>query len=160
MADAQRRGFGLFWTAKRSQHTIGAYRDDLLGVAARIACQPDGPTRPCSTWRSARTMRQAFAAWASDHAAASMVRLFEYLIDDEVLDRNPIKAVPKPKLAVMARAIRQENVAETLLAAAGTGPERARLPRPHSHTRIHAAWPWADALVAAFIRARALPAPA
>jgi hypothetical protein len=26
--------------------------------------------------------------------------------------------------------------------------------------RIHAAWPWADALVAAFTRARALPTPA
>jgi len=25
--------------------------------------------------------------------------------------------------------------------------------------RIHAAWPWADALIAAFTRARALPAP-
>jgi integrase/recombinase XerD len=73
-------------------------------------------------------MRQAFAAWASDHAAASMVRVwgafnrfFGYLIDDEALDRNPMKAVPKPKLALTApRAIRQENVAEMLLAAAAT----------------------------------------
>jgi site-specific recombinase XerD len=118
--------------AKRSEHTIGAYGDDLLGVAARIACQLHGPDarvqRLAVCELDARVMREAFAAWASDYAAASMVRVwgtfnrfFAYLIDDEVLDRNPMKAVPKPKLASTApRAIRQENVAETLLAAAAT----------------------------------------
>ena len=97
-----------------------------------------------------RAMRHAFAAWASDHAAASMVRvwgtwnrLFGYLIDDEVLDRNPMKAVPKPKLAISApRAIRQENVAETLLAAAAT---------PDPGAKRSKRWPERDAaLVALF----------
>jgi site-specific recombinase XerD len=140
--------------AKRSQHTIGAYRDDLMGVAARIACQLHGPDASVQRLAigelDARTMRQAFAAWASDHAAASMVRVwgtfnrfFGYLIDDEALDRNPMKAVPKPKLAVTApRAIRQENVAETLLVAAGT---------PDPSSKRSKRWPERDvALVALF----------
>ncbi|HEX8159563.1 MAG TPA: hypothetical protein VF526_19430, partial [Solirubrobacteraceae bacterium] len=125
--------------AKRSEHTIAAYRDDLMGVAARIACQLHGPDASVQQLKvgqlDARAMRHAFAAWASDHAAASMVRawgtfnrFFGYLIDDEVLDRNPMKAVPKPKLAATApRAIRQENVAETLLAAAATPDPQAKL---------------------------------
>ena len=125
--------------AKRSAHTIGAYRDDLMGVAARIAVQLHGPGASVQHLKVgqlvARAMRLAFAAWASDHAAASMVRawgtfnrFFGYLIDDEVLDRNPMKAVPKPKLAATApRAIRQENVAETLLAAAATPDPQAKL---------------------------------
>jgi site-specific recombinase XerC len=93
--------------AKRSAHTIGAYRDDLIGVAARIACQLHGPDAPVERLAvsdlDGRVMRHAFAGWASDHAAASMVRawgtwnrFFGYLIDDEALERNPMKAVPKP----------------------------------------------------------------
>jgi hypothetical protein len=34
---------GGLQAANRSEHTIGVYRDDLLGVAARIACQLHGP---------------------------------------------------------------------------------------------------------------------
>ena len=100
--------------AKRSEHTIGAYRDDLRGVAARIAVALHGPDASVQRLRvselDGRVMRQAFAAWAFDHAAASMVRawgtfnrFFGYLIDDEVLDRNPMKAVPEPMLAMTRR---------------------------------------------------------
>jgi site-specific recombinase XerD len=124
--------------AKRSVHTIDAYRDDLIGVATRIAVALHGPDARVADLRVAelegRVMRHAFAAWASDHAAASILRawgtfsrFFEYLIDDEALDRNPMKTVPKPKLAVTApRAIRHENVAAILLAAAATEDPNAR----------------------------------
>jgi hypothetical protein len=37
---------------------------------------------------------------------------------------------------------------------------RLALHAPKATLRIHAAWPWADALVAASTRARALPTPA
>jgi integrase/recombinase XerD len=109
--------------AKRSQHTIAAYRDDLLGVGARIARQRHGADARVQQLAicelDARVMRAGFGAWAADHAAASMVRawgtwnrFFGYLIDDEALDRNAMKTVPKPTLTVSApRAIRHENVA-------------------------------------------------
>ena len=56
-------------------------------------------------------------------------RFFAYLIDDELLDRNPMKTVPKPKLGLTApRAIREENVAATLLQAAANPDPRGNAP--------------------------------
>ncbi|HEX8158081.1 MAG TPA: hypothetical protein VF526_11910 [Solirubrobacteraceae bacterium] len=74
---------------------------------------------------------QALLDSADLRAWGTFNRLFAYLIDDEVLDRNPMKAVPKSKLASTApRAIRHENVAETILAAAATpGPSAKRSKR-------------------------------
>ena len=125
--------------AKRSQHTLDGYRNDLLKLGERIAEQLHGsvdPTLERLTVRELdqRAMRRGFAAWASDHAEGSMVRawgtwnrFFGYLVDDEAIERNPMKSVPKPKLPVTApRAIRHENVAETLLRAAATPDPRSK----------------------------------
>ncbi len=123
--------------AKRSQHTIDGYRSDLLGVGARIATlRGDQATveRLTIAELDARAMRRGFAAWASDHAEGSMVRawgtwsrFFGYLVDDEAIERNPMKQVPKPKLPHSApRAIRHENVAETLLGTAATPDPQAK----------------------------------
>jgi site-specific recombinase XerD len=95
-------------------------------------------------------MRAAFASWAKDHNEGSLVRawgvwerFFRFLIDDEVLDRNPMSSVPKPKLPVAApKAIKHEEPAVALLEAAATPDPRAKRTKR---------WPERDvALVATF----------
>jgi site-specific recombinase XerC len=64
--------------AKRSAHTIDAYRSDLLAIAALIATQRHGPDATLCQLRvdelDGRAMRHAFATFAADHAAASIIR--------------------------------------------------------------------------------------
>jgi site-specific recombinase XerD len=144
--------------AKRSDHTISGYRNDLYGVAGRIAAA----TAPAGLDRAAllagltlgdldhRALRRGFGSWAGDHAAGSIVRawtvwnrFFTHLVDDEVAPRNPMKSVPKPKLPREApRSIRHESPAELLLATAAVPDPRAKLSKR---------WPERDvALVATF----------
>jgi integrase/recombinase XerC len=140
--------------ARRSPHTLAGYRSDLLGVAARIAEQTHGPDASTEELDVAeldqRTMRRAFAAWASDHSEGSLLRawgvwnrFFAFLVDDEVLLRNPMRAVPKPKLPQSApRSIRHENPAEMLLRTAAN---------PDPNAKASKRWPERDlALVATF----------
>ena len=124
--------------AKRSEYTIDGYRNDLLGVGALIASQLYGPDARVEHLRLAeldqRALRHGFGAWAAHHAEGSMVRAWgvwnrfcSYLVDDEQLERNPMKSVPKPKLPQTApRSIRSENLAATLLAAAATPNPKAQ----------------------------------
>ncbi|HEX8155760.1 MAG TPA: hypothetical protein VF526_00125, partial [Solirubrobacteraceae bacterium] len=60
--------------AKRSAHTIDAYRSDLLAIAT----QRHGPDATLCQLRvdelDGRAMRHAFATFAADHAAASIIR--------------------------------------------------------------------------------------
>ena len=95
-------------------------------------------------------MRQAFAAWASDHSEGSLLRawgvwnrFFAFLVDDEVLLRNPMRAVLKPKLPQTApRTIRHEHPVEILLRTAAT---------PDPAAKASKRWPERDlALVATF----------
>jgi len=94
-------------------------------------------------------MRRAVAAWASDHSEGSLLhacgvwnRFFTFLVNGALL-RNPMSAVPKPKLPQTApRSIRHENPAETLLATAAT---------PDADTKVSKRWPERDvALIATF----------
>jgi site-specific recombinase XerC len=124
--------------ARRSQHTLAGYRNDLLGIARRIAAQLHGPDASPEqldvSELDQRVMRRAFAAWASDHAEGSLLRawgvwnrFFAFLVDDEVLPRNPMSAVPKPKLPQTApRSIRHENPAESLLVTAASPDPSAK----------------------------------
>lgn len=121
------------------------YRSDLLGIGALIAEALHGEHATVNGEHATvkqltvgeldgRAMRRGFAAWAVDHAAGSMVRawgtwnrFFGYLVDDEALERNPMKAVPKPKLPKTApRSIRAEDLAATLLRSAATPNPRAK----------------------------------
>jgi len=141
MADPQRlmpliedfmNGLGA---AKRSQNTLDAYRRDLLGVADRIAQRAQLPVEALELDSLDRpAMTSAFASWASDHAEASVLRawgvwhrLFEQLVDDSLLERNPMRGVPKPKAPQSApRAIRHDNPAEAILAVAATEDPTAK----------------------------------
>jgi integrase/recombinase XerC len=140
--------------ARRSPHTLAGYRADLLGVGGRIAAQLHGPgatlERLDVSELDQRAMRRGFANWAADHSEGSLLRawgvwnrFFAFLVDDELLVRNPMRAVPKPKLPQAApRSIRHEHPAELLVETAG-----ARDPSAKASKR----WPERDvALLATF----------
>ena len=142
--------------AKRSEHTLAGYRNDLYGVAGRIVGGQHGGDRDAAINRLSvdqidhRALRRGFGSWATDHAAGSIVRawtvwnrFFTHLVDDDRAERNPMKSVPKPKLPRSApRSIRHESPAQLLLATAATIDPRAKLTKR---------WPERDvALVATF----------
>jgi len=132
---------------KPSGRTLTAYRSDVVGVARRIDSDGIGVLRLEHLTKAA--LRAGFASWAADHAAASLLRahsawssLFDFLVAEDLLDGNPMAAVPKPRLARSApKAIRAEDAAVRLLTTAGTSDAAARAP-----------WPERDlALVALFL---------
>lgn len=134
-------------TTKPAAATVAAYRRDLVGVARRIGAEDDvGVLRLEHLTKAA--LREAFASWASDHAAASVLRahsawssFFDFLVGEDLLEGSPMAAVGKPKRPADApRAIRDPDAAARLLATAATVDSRGRDP-----------WPQRDlALVATF----------
>ncbi len=91
-------------TRKPSAHTMKAYRQDFMSIASLVtAGDPAVMTIPDITKDS---MRGAFAAYASDHEAASVRRcwstwnvLCTFLYTNEQLSANPMPLVGRPKLA-------------------------------------------------------------
>ena len=133
--------------AKPSPRTLAAYRADVEGVARRI--DTDGATALRLEDLTKPGLRGAFASWAADHAAASVLRahsawssLFDFLVAEDLVEGNPMAAVPKPRLARSApKAIKAEDAAQRLLATAATADRGSRAP-----------WPERDlALVALFL---------
>jgi site-specific recombinase XerD len=123
--------------AKPAAATITAYRRDVSGVTARLAeLFERRPVRLSDLNR--RSLRAAFASWASDHSASSVRRahsawssLFDFLVSEGVLDGNPMAAVPKPKTpTVLPRSIRARDAVVRLLAAAAETDPKARDPWP------------------------------
>src|SRR6266487_3620152 len=71
-----------------STHTVGAYRRDLRGVADRLAA--------AQGLVDAAALEAGMAAWATDHAPASVARawaawssFFTYLISEGIARANP-----------------------------------------------------------------------
>jgi integrase/recombinase XerD len=83
-------------------------------------------------------LRAAFASWATDHAAASVLRahsswsrFFDFLVAEDLVEGNPMAAVPKPRRVDGApRAIRDPDAAARLLATAAEPDPRGRDPWP------------------------------
>ena len=132
---------------KPSPRTLAAYRADVEGVSRRI--DTDGAAVLHLEHLTRRALRAAFASWAGDHAASSVLRahsawssLFDFLVAEDLLDGNPMAAVGKPCLAPSApRAIQANDAAQRLLAIAAATDTTGRLP-----------WPERDlALVALFL---------
>ncbi|MGV0812816.1 tyrosine-type recombinase/integrase [Mycolicibacterium boenickei] len=90
-------------TRKPSAHTMTAYRQDFLAIAAVIS---DGnPALLCTSDITKESMRSAFATFARDHEAASIRRcwstwnvLCTFLFTSELLAANPMALVGRPKL--------------------------------------------------------------
>ena len=132
---------------KPSSRTLRAYRSDVEGVARRMDSEGAAGLRIEVLTKPA--LRAGFASWAADHAAASLLRahsawssLFDFLVAEDLLDGNPMAAVPKPRLARSApKAIKADDAAVRLLTTAATIDGGARSP-----------WPERDlALVALFL---------
>ena len=91
-------------TRKPSAHTMKAYRQDFIAIAILLT---DGdPARLTVPDITKDSMRQAFAAYARDHEAASIRRcwstwnvLCTFLYTGEQLAANPMQLVGRPKLA-------------------------------------------------------------
>ncbi len=92
-------------TAKRSPHTLKAYRLDLHGVCAHLA---DVHTQPVDALTvgdiSIRAMRSAFAAFAAERQPASVRRAWSvwnnfcnFLVSEGVSEGNPMASITQPK---------------------------------------------------------------
>src|SRR6266478_7196762 len=111
-----------------STHTLGAYRRDLRGVADRLATAQglDDVSRLRLPQVEAAALEAGMAAWATDHAPASVARawaawssFFTYLISEGIARANPTEAAQRPKPPPPApRLIAGGDVSERLLSAA------------------------------------------
>ncbi|MBM3685125.1 MAG: integrase [Actinobacteria bacterium] len=137
-------------TRKPSPHTIAAYRSDLLGVGARIAEAHDTTLDELRIDDiDKRAIRDGFASWASDHAAASVRRAwsawnawFDVLVADDLCSANPMRAIVPPRQPrTRAKVIHRDDAISCLLATAAEIDPTGRHP-----------WPARDvALVATFV---------
>jgi integrase/recombinase XerD len=117
--------------------TIAAYRRDVEGIVGRIT-GGDDVARLRLPDLTKGALRAAFASWATDHAATSVVRahsawssFFDFLVAEDLVDGNPMAAIAKPKTASTGpRPIRDPDAAARLLAAAVVVDPAARHPWP------------------------------
>ena len=121
---------------KPSGRTLAAYRADVEGVGRRL--DTDGISALRLEHLDKPALRAAFASWAADHAAASVVRahsswssLFNFLVAENIVEGSPMAAVAKPRLHPSTpRAIRAADAVERLLSVAATPDPRSRRPWP------------------------------
>ncbi|WP_306367548.1 tyrosine-type recombinase/integrase [Nocardiopsis sp. CC223A] len=125
--------------AKPSEHTVAAYRRDLLGVlgcAAGVRGVEPGVLR----WADldVATLRGAFAEFAASRAASSVLRawstwngFFGFWVSERVVPGNPMSAVPRPRVRPSGpKPLRGEDTPERLLEALAHGARKARDPWP------------------------------
>ncbi|TQN31714.1 integrase/recombinase XerD [Haloactinospora alba] len=124
---------------KPSSHTLAAYRRDLTGVLGCVA-QGRGCER-AELWLEDLTggvLRQAFADFASERAASSVVRawstwngFFGFLVAEGIVGGNPMSAVRRPRLQpAEPKPLLGEDTPEQLLEALAAGCRKARDPWP------------------------------
>src|SRR5437588_2744029 len=111
-----------------STHTLGAYRRDLQGVADRLAGAQglDDVSRLRLPQVDCAGLEAGMAAWATDHAPASVTRawaawssFFTYLISQGIARANPTEAAQRPKPPPPSpKLIAGGDVSERLLSAA------------------------------------------
>ncbi len=109
-------------TRKPSPHTLQAYRQDFDAIATLVADDPQqiAALTPLSITKD--SMRQAFAAYAESHEAASIRRcwstwntLCSYLFTADLLPANPMELVGRPKIAKSLPKSLPQSAAEALL---------------------------------------------
>lgn len=111
-------------TRKPSAHTMKAYRQDFIAIANLVT---DGkPARLAVADITKDSMRQAFAAYARDHEAASIRRcwstwnvLCTFLYTGEQLAANPMQLVGRPKLGKALPKALPRTAVEALLETVG-----------------------------------------
>ncbi|GAA0497175.1 integrase [Paractinoplanes deccanensis] len=121
---------------KPSTHTLQAYQRDLTSIIALIRDPGEQPVTLSDL--SPRSLRIAFARFASERAPASVARawsswnaFFTFLVTEQVVAGNPMSAVDKPKLPPHSpKPLRGEDTPERLLDAVSRADERQRDPWP------------------------------
>jgi integrase/recombinase XerC len=128
-------------TRKPSPHTLQAYRRDLVAIA-RLVAEDTTPPLPLArlpiSALTARTLRAAFARFATPRAAASVYRawsawnsFFTFLVADGVVAGNPMSAVDRPNAPIpLPKPLRGEDTPEQLLTAVSRDDPRQRHPWP------------------------------
>jgi len=106
-------------TRKPSPHTMKAYQQDFVAIAAIVA---GDPTKLATTDITRDSMRTAFAAYAADHEAASIRRCWStwnvictWLYTDEEIPANPMPLVGRPKIAKSLPKALPRSAAEALV---------------------------------------------
>jgi site-specific recombinase XerD len=140
---AQAAFFAARRPRKDSPHTTAAYRRDLAGITALL---DDDPENLDVTDLTAQVLRDAFGAFADNHAKSSVLRAWStwnqfltFCVSDGLLTGNPMGAVARPKAPPLSpKPLRGEDTPERLLKAAADGARRTRDP-----------WPERDVLVIA-----------
>jgi len=124
---------------KDSPHTTAAYRRDLTSIVTIIA---DTLGRDVSAvdvdQLTAPMLRDAFGAFSTDHAKASITRCWStwnqfltFLVGEGVLPGNPMAAVPRPSRPKRApKPLQGEDTPERLLRSASQPRVNARRPWP------------------------------
>ncbi|ASU58707.1 tyrosine-type recombinase/integrase [Nocardiopsis dassonvillei] len=125
--------------AKPSPHTVAAYRRDLRGVLKCVA-QVMGVEPEQVEWQDleAGVLRAAFAEFAGERAASSVVRawstwngFFGFWVSEGVVAGNPMSAVPRPRVRPSGpKPLMGEDTPERLLEALARGARKARDPWP------------------------------
>ncbi|MEU1897613.1 tyrosine-type recombinase/integrase [Nocardiopsis dassonvillei] len=125
--------------AKPSPHTVAAYRRDLRGVLGCVA-QVLGVEPEQVQWQDleAGVLRAAFAEFAGERAASSVVRawstwngFFGFWVSEGVVAGNPMSAVPRPRVRPSGpKPLMGEDTPERLLEALARGARKARDPWP------------------------------
>ncbi|WP_245646087.1 tyrosine-type recombinase/integrase [Nocardiopsis trehalosi] len=124
---------------KPSPHTLAAYRRDLEGVlrcAARVLGEDPGRVRLAQV--DGAVLRRAFAEFAAERAASSVVRawstwngFFGFWVAEGAVEGNPMPAVRRPRLSPsQPKPLMGEDTPERLLEALAAGCRRARDPWP------------------------------
>jgi site-specific recombinase XerC len=124
--------------AKPSPHTLAAYRSDLAAVQALLAQHVKAPADRLSTADlTVANMRAVFAAYAGDHAKASIARaisttsgLCDFLVEEDTLAGNPMAGVARPKVTRAAPKALSAEAVDQLIDVLQTGQIPARRPWP------------------------------
>lgn len=135
--DAKAEFFLALRPAKPAPGTVAGYDSDLriiAGIAAGLCGVPVADLRVESL--TGRVLRAAFAEFADDHAAASILRAWSawnrfmnFAVAEELVEGNPMAAVPHPKAPSKApKPFQGEGTAQTLLERIAAGAREARDP--------------------------------
>lgn len=107
---------------KPSPHTIKAYRQDFVAIAALLAGEPELVMHLTPGAITKDAMRAAFAAYADTHEAASIRRcwsnwntLCDFLYTGELISGNPMPFIGRPKAAkTLPKGLGAETISELL----------------------------------------------
>lgn len=111
-------------TRKPSPHTLQAYRQDFDAIATLIVGAREQTATLTTTHLTRDVMREAFAAYAGTHEAASIRRCWStwntlcgFLFSADLLPANPMQLIGRPKAAKVLPKSLPQSAAQALLSA-------------------------------------------